>query len=135
MTKRVENAMKEFRALVVDDFEVIRRFHIRNLRKSGVNEIDEASNGKEAVSMAAKCTYDIIILDWYMPELNGYEAVRILRSSGFSNPILLCTDETDSDKIASAKRDGVSSVFKKPYNPTQFRSAIKQLLRMDEQSN
>jgi two-component system chemotaxis response regulator CheY len=124
--------MKNFRALVVDDFEVIRRFHISNLKKCGIQHIDEANNGSEAVNMANQTSYDIIILDWHMPELDGYETIKILRNNGFTQPILMCTDENDSLKIAMAQKIGASWIVQKPYTPTQFRSMVKHYLNIKE---
>lgn len=62
------------RVLVVDDYDVIRKIHINNLRKLNISDIDEAGDGKQALTAVSSHEYDLIIMDFYMPEMNGLEA-------------------------------------------------------------
>lgn len=116
------------RVLVVDDYEVIRKIHINNLRKLDILNIDEAVNGKQALTAVASHEYDLIVMDFYMPEMNGVEAMKILRASGFSKPILMCTDEAEEAAQENAKKNGAIRILKKPYFPNQFRSIVLELL-------
>lgn len=126
--------MKSTRVLVVDDFEAIRKIHINNLKKMEILNIDEAENGKDAVTAASSQDYDLIGMDWYMPEMTGYQALKIMRAQGYLKPILLCTDESDQNNIHMAKINGASDVIRKPYSPSQFRSTVLRLLGMNSNS-
>ena len=122
--------MLPLRVLVVDDFEVIRKIHINHLRKLDIQLIDEADNGRHAIDAVSSQNYDLVIMDLYMPEMTGLEALKIMRSRGYSKPILMCTDESDGSTIEIVKQNGASEVIKKPYFPTQFRSLVGDLLEI-----
>ncbi len=117
------------RVLVVDDYEVIRKIHITNLKKMGIVTIQEAVNGKEAVDAVLLEAFDLILMDWHMPIMNGIEALTILREEGVQTPIVFCTDEKQSESTAQALNCGADQYLVKPYTPTQFRSVISQFIK------
>ncbi len=121
-----------YRILVADDFEDIRKCHSNNLRQCGIIEIEEACNGKELLEKALSKPFDLVLTDWHMPELTGYEATVILRARGFIQPIILCTDESDERKIERAIENGVTDIIKKPYSPSYFRAQITKRLQGNE---
>lgn len=55
--------------------------------------------------------------------------MKILRTQGFSKPILLCTDESEVAVLQNAKNNGATQILKKPYIPSQFRSIVLELLK------
>ncbi|MFN3690165.1 MAG: ATP-binding protein, partial [Fimbriimonadales bacterium] len=78
------------RILLVEDNEVNRKVATRLLGKMQV-EIDVAVNGLEAVQKATENNYDLILMDCQMPEMDGYEATRVLRARGVQTPIIALT--------------------------------------------
>jgi len=114
--------------LVVDDYAVIRKIHINNFNRMGIMDVDQAENGNEAVEAANRIRYDLILLDWHMPGMNGLEVLKILRTQGNNVPIVFCTDESEKDSIKSAMLGGATRYITKPYTPTQFRTIMSEIL-------
>ncbi len=79
-SKRVSLNM-DANLLVVDDHPVNLLFMRKVLKKMGFNNADEASSGREAIEMAKKKNYDLIFMDCQMPDVDGFEASRIIREA------------------------------------------------------
>ena len=69
------------RVLAVDDSATMRRIIKNQLKQSGVEDVDEASNGREALLMLARSQYDLLITDWNMPEMCGLDLVIEIRKT------------------------------------------------------
>lgn len=110
--------------LVVDDFEIIRKIHVKNLQKMGYENIDQCEDGEKALHAISQKNYDLILLDWHMPILDGKETLKIIRERGLTIPVVMCTDEVDQDSIQLAKKMGVSAYITKPYSPANFMKVI-----------
>lgn len=120
------------RVLVVDDAAPIRNLVQQYLQSSGLAVVT-AEDGKEGLSRAMeaweqKATFDMILMDIQMPELDGYEAVRRLRSAGYIHPIIAITasalEETRSECLAA----GYDDVLTKPFRRDQLMAAIDRRL-------
>lgn len=113
--------------LVVDDEKVLVKGIRFNLEHDGY-EVDAGYNGREAVEMAHKTDYDLIILDLMMPELDGLEACTQIR--GFSDvPIIMLTARSeDTDKLLGFDY-GADDYITKPFNILELKARIKALLR------
>lgn len=72
---------KNIRILVVDDFPTMRRIVRSLLRKNGFLNVKEASDGAIALEMVKKGDFDLIISDWNMPKMNGFELLAAIRES------------------------------------------------------
>lgn len=113
------------RALVVDDSNVMRRVISGALRQAGVEEVDEAIDGLEAVDAVKQREYGIIMMDWNMPNMDGLEAVVAIRDGGVTTPIIMVTTENDRGRVLDAVRAGVSGFITKPFTPATIISKIK----------
>ncbi len=122
---------KSYRVLVVDDYEIIRKIHIKNLEKIGIDSIDQSANGEEALGALEHNSYDLILLDWHMPVKNGIDTLKEIRSKEINTPVVMCTDEIEQESIDLATREGATDFIKKPYSPSVFKSIIKNILRIE----
>jgi len=113
------------RALVVDDSNVMRRVISGALRQAGVESVDEAVDGLEAVDAVRQHEYGIIMMDWNMPNMDGLKAVRAIREDGITTPIIMVTTENDRKRVLDAVRAGVSGFITKPFTPDTIISKIK----------
>lgn len=105
------------RGLVVDDSTVMRRVLTGALRMADILEVDEAANGQEAVELALKNTYDVILMDWNMPVMLGIDAVREIRASGSKVPIIMVTTEAEKSRFIDAIKAGAQNYVIKPFEP------------------
>ena len=103
--------------LVVDDSSVIRKVARRILE--GLDfEIGEAEDGKQAMDSCSSRMPDAILLDWNMPNMDGYEFLtRLRRMTGGDRPkVVFCTTENDVSHIAKAMDSGADEYVMKPFD-------------------
>ncbi len=117
---------KEFKILIADDRDTNRRL-LSFLLKSVGFVINEAINGYEAVEIFNKWQPDLILMDMVMPEMDGFEATRIIRMTapGKQIPIIAVTAsvlDEDREKVLSA---GVNDIVRKPISEFELFEAIK----------
>ena len=117
------------RILAVDDSATMRRILRNQLRQVGVDEVDEAQNGREALAMLSRTHYDLLITDWNMPEMCGLDLVNEVRKTEALKalPILMVTTITAKEDIVNALKAGVNSYVVKPFNAGTLQVKIAQL--------
>jgi len=113
--------------LVEDDFSVV-EFLKKGLDEANF-EVSVALNGNSAISMASKSSFDLIILDIMLPDKNGIEVCRILRSQGIKTPILFLTALGTSENIALGLNTGADDYLVKPFKFIELYARINALLR------
>ena len=113
--------------LVVDDYRTMVRI-IRNLlRQLGFADVDEATDGTSALSMMREKDYGLIISDWNMEPMTGYELLREIRADTrlSRTPFIMVTAESKADNVIAAKKAGVNNYIVKPFNAATLRSKIE----------
>jgi two-component system chemotaxis response regulator CheY len=113
--------------LVVDDYSTMFRI-IRNfLRQLGFADVDGASDGSAALQMMHERDYGLVISDWNMAPMNGYDLLREVRADGglFCTPFIMVTADGSRDHEEQAKQAGVSNYMLKPFNAVTLRSKIE----------
>lgn len=116
------------RMLVVDDQSKMARFLEQGLTNSGYS-VDVAHTGAAAEALAAKNPYDLVLLDVMLPDTNGFDIARHLRSRGFRNPILILTAlDGTKDKVHGLDA-GADDYLTKPFEFDELLARIRALLR------
>lgn len=91
------------RVLIVDDHEIVREgLETLLAEEATITVVGQAANGTEAVSLATDLRPDVILMDLVMPELNGIEAIRRIRSKDLPSQILVLTSFADDQKVREA---------------------------------
>lgn len=92
-------------------------------------EIHQAINGFEAIDMVAKAKYDLILMDCQMPQLDGYETTRRIRShlENECPPIVAVTAATSNSDIKKCKEAGMSGILPKPINLKAFQRLLDEV--------
>lgn len=117
----------DLKILVVDD-QIEARTMMRNmLLELGITQIFEASDGREALEFidAAFDFVDLILCDWNMPQMNGVELLRQLRSVDPDLPFLMITGRGDMESVVEAKSSGVTGYIRKPFSPKQLEAKMR----------
>ena len=118
------------RILVVDDEPRMRRFMHMNLDLEGYHVI-EASNGLEAITRVREDLPALVLLDVMMPEMDGFEALRMIRE--ISNvPVIMLTVKSDEEDKVRGLELGADDYVTKPFGPREMASRIKAVLRRAE---
>jgi two-component system chemotaxis response regulator CheY len=112
--------------LIVDDYNTMIRI-IRNLlRQLGFEQIDEANDGSMALAKMRTRQYGLVISDWNMEPMTGYDLLQVVRSDPnlAETPFIMVTAESKTDNVIAAKRAGVSNYIVKPFNAQTLKSKI-----------
>jgi two-component system chemotaxis response regulator CheY len=120
------------RVLVVDDSRIMRNIVKNSLINLGFDseKFQEATNGSEAWSILQEEPFDLLLLDWNMPMLNGLELVkRIRRSPSLSElPIIMVTSEKAKYNVIEAVKSGVDDYIVKPLKEKALMEKISRVM-------
>lgn len=107
--------------LIVDDFKSIRAIVATALKRNNFETI-QAGTAEEAIELLKSNKVDLILSDYNMPGMNGYEFLKHIRDSAmYSNlPFVLLTSELDKTKMQLTKEAGLDAWIKKPYKMDHF---------------
>jgi len=113
--------------LVVDDYNTMIRI-IRNLLKQlGFEHVDDAADGAAALVKLRKQHYGLVISDWNMEPMTGYELLQEVRADPAlaATPFIMVTAESKTENVIAAKKAGVSNYIVKPFNAQTLRNKIE----------
>ena len=112
--------------LVVDDYSTMVRI-IRNLlRQVGFTNVDDASDGLGALRRLREKKYGLVISDWNMEPMTGYELLKEMRADPdlAAVPFIMITAESKTENVIAAKQAGVNNYIVKPFNAATLKSKI-----------
>ncbi|NKB50046.1 MAG: response regulator [Alphaproteobacteria bacterium] len=112
--------------LIVDDYKTMLRI-IRNLlAELGFKNVDEASDGSEALEALRAKKYDLVISDWNMEPMTGYDLLKEVRADEHLKPLpfIMVTAESKTENVVAAKKAGVNNYIVKPFNAATLRSKV-----------
>ena len=113
--------------LVVDDYNTMIRI-IRNLLKQlGFEDVDDASDGSAALAKMRDKKYGLVISDWNMEPMTGYELLKEVRADpGLTKtPFIMVTAESKTENVIVAKKAGVNNYIVKPFNAQTLKTKIE----------
>ena len=116
--------------LVVDDYQTMVRI-IRNLLKQlGFENVDEAADGREALGKMRTRKYGLVISDWNMEPMTGFELLREVRADEIlrPTPFIMVTAESKTENVIAAKKAGVNNYIVKPFNAQTLKAKVASVL-------
>jgi len=116
------------KALVVDDSAVMRKVLIGALSRAEITDVDQACDGAEAVEAVDKAEYNLVLMDWNMPNMLGIDAVRAIRAKGNKVPIIMVTTEAEKSRVIDALKAGANNYVIKPFEPATIVTKIQEVL-------
>jgi two-component system chemotaxis response regulator CheY len=123
----IDKAMK---VLIVDDYKTMLRI-IRNLLKQiDFNNVEEASDGGEALEKLRAGSFGLVISDWNMQPMTGLQLLQEVRADARLKPLpfIMITAESKTENVIAAKQAGVSNYIVKPFNAETLRDKIEKVL-------
>jgi DNA-binding NarL/FixJ family response regulator len=113
------------RVVLADDHRMLREGLRRSLTDEGFEVVGEADNGEQAVRLVAELAPDVVLMDVSMPEMDGVEATRRIRSTDTESRVLMLTMHADKDVLADAIRAGASGYLVKDCSTEEVAEAIR----------
>lgn len=117
--------LSTFKVLIVEDFPFIANLLASSLKEIGIGTVSTADNGLTAKqdllnfnAVSSSSNYDVIILDWLMPQMSGLELLRWLRSHKSDSirfiPVIICSAYTSKELVEQGRDNGATEVMVKP---------------------
>ncbi|WPB82932.1 chemotaxis response regulator CheY [Sediminicoccus rosea] len=121
---------KNMNVLIVDDYKTMLRI-IRNLLKQlEFDNVEEATDGAEALAKLRAGNFGLVISDWNMEPMTGLDLLKEVRADArLKNlPFIMITAESKTENVVAAKAAGVSNYIVKPFNAETLREKIEKVL-------
>jgi two-component system chemotaxis response regulator CheY len=137
---RFRGYLDELKVLIVDDSRTARQFMRRVLESCGLERFAESVDGEEAARLLSKETFDLIVTDLNMPNMDGIQLVEFIRNHNHSHshshshslrpgvPVVMVTSEQDPERRGEAMASGISARCEKPFHPALVRELLEGLL-------
>ncbi|HAC59940.1 response regulator [Parvibaculum sp.] len=116
--------------LIVDDYKTMLRIVRNLLTKLGFSEIDEATDGTDALAKLRTRNYGLVISDWNMQPMTGYELLQKVRSDDALKalPFVMVTAESKVENVIAARQAGVNNYIIKPFSAEVLKAKLKTVL-------
>ncbi|WP_158587083.1 ATP-binding response regulator [Motilimonas pumila] len=127
------NKFAKLSALVVDDYPVMNKAVTSMLTSLGFAQVYRASHGKEALLLLEEHSVDLIVSDWNMPKMNGFELLQHVRESSQAHqnvPFIMLTGNVNHDDVKQAIATGVSEYLVKPFNHNTLKAKVDNAFAM-----
>jgi DNA-binding response OmpR family regulator len=128
-----DDSLKNRVVLVVDDEERMARFVRLNLEHDGFNVV-EAYRGLDAIQKMRDSMPDLVLLDVMMPDIDGFEALQMIREISSVPVIMLTAKGEEEDKVRGLEL-GADDYITKPFSPRELSSRVKAVMRRSEMSS
>lgn len=118
------------KVLIIDDHRTMLRIIRGQLKQLGFRDIDEAMNGGEALGMLRAGDYGLVLSDWNMDPMSGYELLMEIRADQILKhvPFIMVTAESSKEHVVAAKKAGVNNYIIKPFNADTLKLKISTVL-------
>jgi two-component system, chemotaxis family, chemotaxis protein CheY len=118
---------KNMNVLIVDDYKTMLRIIKNLLSQIGFSNVDEATDGGMALTKLKEKKYGLVISDWNMEPMSGYELLQKVRAEeGLKDlPFIMVTAESKTENVVAAKQAGVSNYIVKPFNAETLKQKIE----------
>lgn len=116
--------------LIVDDYRTMLRIVRNLLSKLGFTDIDEAADGETALAMLQTRDYGLVISDWNMQPMTGFELLKVVRADEVlkTMPFIMVTAESKVENVQAARQAGVNNYIIKPFSAAVLKAKLKAVL-------
>lgn len=116
--------------LIVDDYKTMLRIINNLLKQLGFKNIDEATDGSEALRKLREGNFNLVISDWNMVPMTGLQLLKEVRADAKlkAMPFIMVTAESKTENVVEAKTAGVSNYIVKPFNAETLKQKLVTVL-------
>lgn len=114
--------------LLVDDSKMMRSILKKALAAIPDAEFSEAGDGVEALGVLSGQSFNLAVVDWNMPNMDGLTLVRRIRETDRKTLLVMCTTEAEKSKVVDAIKSGVNNYVIKPFTTADLVEKVKQTL-------
>ncbi|GLQ17715.1 hypothetical protein GCM10007879_19640 [Maritalea porphyrae] len=136
MTQKVQKSPSEMSVLIVDDNQYACALAAAQLKKLGIGSTNSVATGAEAVLRLMENDFDVLLTDWYMPDVSGAGLLGVLRDQRFGRngniAVVVMTAYASSDNLERALALGADEVVVKPVNSADLGKAIAKAITKHE---
>ena len=124
-------APADLKFLIVDDFSTMRRIVRNLLKEAGHANADEAEDGAVALQKLKGSSFDFVVSDINMPNMNGFELLAAIRADAALKhlPVLMITAEARKEDIVLAAQNGASGYIVKPFTKATLEEKVGKILQ------
>ncbi|MCU0838527.1 MAG: response regulator [Rhodospirillales bacterium] len=121
---------KNMRVLIVEDYKTMLRILRNLLNQLGFKNIEEASDGSEALHKLKAAPFDLVIADWNMEPMTGFQLLKEVRADEKLKkmPFIMVTAESKTENVVAAKQAGVSNYIVKPFSTETLKAKLTSVL-------
>jgi two-component system chemotaxis response regulator CheY len=121
---------KNMKIMIVDDYSTMLRILRNLLRQLEFNNVEEATNGGDALQKLREASFGLVISDWNMTPMTGLELLKEVRADAKLKhiPFIMVTAESKTDNVVAAKQAGVSNYIVKPFNAETLKTKMASVL-------
>ncbi len=120
---------KNMSILVVDDFPTMRRIVRGLLKELGFTNVEEAEDGQDALNKLRSGTFEFVVSDWNMPNLDGLDMLKQIRADAALKhlPVLMVTAEAKKENIIAAAQAGANGYVVKPFTAATLEEKLNKI--------
>ena len=116
------------KVMLIDDSKTMRNIQRSVLRQIGIEQIEEACDGQDALSKVGAFDPDLILVDWNMPNMDGLTFIKAYRKTNKTTPLIMVTTEAEKNRVIEAIKAGVNNYVVKPFTPDLLSQRINETM-------
>jgi two-component system chemotaxis response regulator CheY len=114
--------------MLIDDSKTMRNIQKSVLKQLGIEQVEEACDGQDALSKVGAFGPDLILVDWNMPNMDGLSFIKAFRKQTRRRPLIMVTTEAEKSRVIEAIKAGVNNYVVKPFTPDLLSQRINETL-------
>ncbi len=116
------------KVMLIDDSKTMRNIQRSVLRQLGIEQVEEACDGQDALSKVGAFQPDLILVDWNMPNMDGLSFIKAFRKQDKTTPLIMVTTEAEKSRVIEAIKAGVNNYLVKPFTPDLLSQRINETI-------
>jgi two-component system chemotaxis response regulator CheY len=116
------------KVMLIDDSKTMRNIQRSVLKQIGIEQVEEACDGQDALSKVGAFSPDLILVDWNMPNMDGLSFIKAFRKQDKTTPLIMVTTEAEKSRVIEAIKAGVNNYVVKPFTPDLLSQRINETM-------